>query len=174
MGARSAYGRHVPGPPAARVRRAAPDDDFAALAALAREHYGTGGWEERLREALTAGELVLVAEEPAGTVVGYARAGVRSPSPDDVHDDPSPWGWYVTGLVVAVAHRRRGVARRLVADVLALRPAGEPVWSVVDARNEASLALHAALGFTEVLRASRLAGVVVTGGEGVLLRHAPP
>ncbi|MFC5380142.1 GNAT family N-acetyltransferase [Aquipuribacter nitratireducens] len=161
------------GPAAARVRRAAPDD-VAALAALAREHHGTGGWEERLREALMAGELVLVAEEPPGTIVGYARAGVRAPSPDDLPDDPSPSGWYVTGLVVAVAHRRRGVARRLVADVLAMRPAGEPVWSVVNARDEMSLALHAALGFTEVLRASRMVGIAFTGGEGVLLRHDPP
>jgi ribosomal protein S18 acetylase RimI-like enzyme len=151
--------------------RPATRDDVAVCAGLLLDAYGgtPGRWGERLGAALAAGELFLVAVRD-DVVVGHARAGRRAP---DHPDDAAPAGWYVTGLVVDPVHRRGGVARRLLADVLAHRPAGEPVWSFVNARNEASLALHADVGFSEVLRARRLLGCAFEGGEGVLLRHAP-
>ncbi len=65
------------------------------------------------------------------------------------------------------------MARRLVRDRLAHAPAGEPVWSMCDAGNAASLALHASTGFVEVLRAPRLLGETFVSGEGVLLRLDP-
>jgi len=61
--------------------------------------------------------------------------------------------------------------------MLALELAGvdrlhEPTWSVVNARNGASLDLHARHGFVEVARAAAFAGITFTGGTGLLL-HRP-
>jgi ribosomal protein S18 acetylase RimI-like enzyme len=151
--------------------RPATGDDLDVCGRLLLEAYGgaSAAWHERLAAALAAGELFLVAVRD-DDVVGHARAGRRAP---DRADDAAPAGWYVTGLVVDPAHRRGGVARRLLADLLAHRPEGEPVWSFVNARNAASLALHRRAGFSEVLRAPRLLGQTFGGGEGVLLRADP-
>jgi hypothetical protein len=46
----------------------------------------------------------------------------------------------------------------------------DAAWYFANARNRASLDLHARLGFEEVTRAFDLAGVTFEGGEGVLCR----
>ncbi len=51
---------------------------------------------------------------------------------------------------------------------------GEPVLSVINARNPASIDLHTGLGFVEVARAATFAGIAFTGGEGVLLSVSDP
>lgn len=155
-------------------------EDVPALAALAAAHYGgdVDAWRERLAAPVSSGELVLVARagatgargdgdaRGAGAPLGYVRAGWRAPT----GDDPAPAGWWLTGLVVAAPARGQGVGSRLLATALAHRPAGEPVWSMANATNAASLALHDAAGFVEVLRAPVLLGEPFDGGEGVLLR----
>lgn len=146
---------------------------------LAQQGYPASAeaWRARFEDALGAGELVLVAVASAasgdstGTVVGYARAGRRLPPGPD---DPAPAGWYLAGAVVDERHRRRGAAHRMLSDLMAHAPAGEPVWSFVDSRNTASLALHAGLGFIEVLRAPVLLGEQFHGGDGVLFRREQP
>lgn len=153
--------------------RPATRADVGAVAALAHGHYGgeVDGWERSLAEQLAGGERVLLAEAD-GTVVGYAKAGHRVPSEPG---DPAPAGTWLTGAVVVQGHRRSGVARRLVGLLLAeLRSSGRPVWSMSDAGNAASLALHADVGFVEVLRAPRLLGEAFASGQGVLLRSDPP
>ncbi|WP_336920787.1 GNAT family N-acetyltransferase [Aquipuribacter sp. SD81] len=160
----------------------ATEADVPALAALAVEHYGgdVAAWRERLAAPVAAGELVLVARAAApggpgegdadgAAPVGYVRAGRRTPT----GDDPAPAGWWLTGLVVAASARGRGVGSRLVSTALAHRPAGEPVWSMANATNAASLALHEAAGFAEVLRAPVLLGEPFEGGEGVLFGLDP-
>ncbi|WP_380167237.1 GNAT family N-acetyltransferase [Jannaschia sp. R86511] len=160
-------------PPGPCSHRVATRHDVPALARLVHAHHGADpeGWAARLEQALAGGERVLVAEQD-DVVVAYARCGVRAPADPD---DPAPAGRWLTGAVVDPAHRRRGHARRLLGLLLAeLRGAGEPVWSMAAADNEASLALHADLGFVEVLRAPRLLGEgFVAGGQGVLLRADP-
>lgn len=165
-------------PPGASVHRPATPSDVPALARLAHAYYGgdLDGWQERLARAVTGGERVLLVETGRGTaertVVAYARSASRAPTEPD---DPAPAGTWLTGLVVDPEHRRRGHARRLLALLLAeALPGGDPVWSMTNARNEASLALHARLGFVEVLRAPRMNGEDFEGGEGVLLRVGRP
>lgn len=154
-----------------RYRRASVGDG-AAIARLTQGHYGgdLAAWEVRTAAALGRGEQVLVATDQ-DEVVAYAKAGRRLPTGPD---DPAPAGWYLTGVVVAEPYRRQGLARRLTRLLLnGLLESGQPVWSFADARNEASLALHADLGMTEVLRAPRLLGEELDGGEGVLFRADP-
>lgn len=78
---------------------------------------------------------------------------------------------YVDRVVVDAAHRGRGIARRLYADVFArARAAGVPRLACeydLDPPNPASARFHAAQGFVEVGRQ------VLTGGKAVSLQCAP-
>lgn len=78
---------------------------------------------------------------------------------------------YVDRVVVHAAHRGRGVARRLYADVFAhARAAGLPRVACefdLDPPNPASARFHAAQGFVEVGRQ------VLPGGKAVSLQCAP-
>lgn len=82
--------------------------------------------------------------------------------------------WLIAGLTVIPEARRQGIAAQLLNQVLrdaAERAPGEPVFSVINARNLASIDLHLKVGFVEVGRSPSYAGIEFTGGEGVLLRH---
>jgi RimJ/RimL family protein N-acetyltransferase len=82
-----------------------------------------------------------------------------------------PHGPYLLGLLVAEAHRGQGVGEALtrVRIDAALGRAGA-LWYFANSRNEASLRLHARLGFTEVQRPFEFPGVSFEGGVGVLCR----
>lgn len=82
--------------------------------------------------------------------------------------------WFIAGLTVILEVRRQGIAARLLNQVLrdaAARAPGESIFSVINARNRASIDLHRKLGFVEVGRSPSYSGIEFTGGEGVLLRH---
>lgn len=82
--------------------------------------------------------------------------------------------WLVAGLTVVPAHRRRGIAARLLQDVVDKvhrSTVGEPISSVINAQYLASIRLHEVLGSEEVGRAPTLARIEFSGGEGVLLRR---
>ncbi|MGO1591881.1 MAG: hypothetical protein ACTHW1_06830 [Ancrocorticia sp.] len=44
-----------------------------------------------------------------------------------------------------------------------------PLYSVINARNRASITLHEKLGFVEAARGHTFAGITFTGGVGVLM-----
>jgi len=101
-----------------------------------------------------------------GAVVGYGKCG-RYEAPAD-----APAGWYLLGVVVDPAARRRGAGRALTRhrmDWLDARGVGE-VFYFANAQNPATVALHRPFGFAEVARVTSCLGVTFTGGEGVLLR----
>ena len=91
-----------------------------------------------------------------------------------IHTGADP-EWLIAGLTVVPELRRQGSAARLLSDVLrdaAGRAPGEPIFSVINSRNLASIDLHLKLGFVEMGRSPGYAGIEFTGGEGVLLlRH---
>ena len=92
-----------------------------------------------------------VALDDLGVVTGFAEAALRH---DYVNGcDTSPVA-FLEGLFVIPAHRRRGVARALVAAVRDWGQAAGVTELASDANldNTASHALHAALGFTETER----------------------
>jgi predicted N-acetyltransferase YhbS len=93
------------------VREARPADAAALASLLAELGYSTGeeqarGRLERLRNEPAT--KVLVAEDDPGEVVGLV--GVRAENLLE-YDEPAA---RLIALVVAVSHRRRGVARALV------------------------------------------------------------
>lgn len=113
------------------------------------------------------GVRVLVAEV-GGAVVGWAMAG--------------PWvrpgaeaGTHVCALTVDPDARRRGAGSGLLAGLAAWTWSGSDVlWSIVNARNEASIDLHRRHGFDVVRRIGEYATVTFDGGSGVLLRARRP
>ena len=86
-------------------------------------------------------------------------------------DDSSPQVWMVAGLVVLPTVRRRHIGQKLLMETLdaAKGRGAERVLSIINARNRASITLHEKVGFIEVDRGPRFAGVSFEGGVGVLL-----
>ena len=153
--------------PAVTVRPARPDD-ARAVAEVAAARGGEGldvrsalpGW------AVDRARLVVVGEA-GGAVVGWAMvAPWRRPGAED--------GPHVSALTVHPAHRRRGVGDRLLGALTDWTwERAVVLWSVVNAGNAASLALHRRHGFATVRAIGSYAGMTFEGGRGVLLRAAP-
>ncbi|KUM35590.1 GNAT family N-acetyltransferase [Arthrobacter sp. EpRS71] len=121
--------------------------------------------------------FVLVAEIQANVttegrsgVVGWAKTHHWN-----CPDGPAPSGHYLGGVTVLPEFRRRGVATKLTeARLRWIWERADRSWYVVNARNQASLALHSKWGFREVARGPRFHTVKFDGGEGVLLSAARP
>jgi ribosomal protein S18 acetylase RimI-like enzyme len=150
--------------------------ELAEVAACARlAALWSGGdpddYVERLRREVESPDRLLVVAVAAQGVVGYGRAGPWVHPPDPA-PDIAPEGWYLGGIVIDPAFRRRGLGRALtVARLDWLAGRADAVWCFVNALNEPSLALHEALGFREVTRDFSFPGATFAGGAGgVLLR----
>ena len=169
------------------IRPASPDDAARVARLLALR--GTGvedalAQAPRMIEALPVLLLALMPveqEAEAGTEeVGDDRlAPVALSGAFVLPGDPGagrPERWTVSGLVVDPEARRHGIGRALlgaVLDAVAALDPGEPVVSVVDADNHASIGLHLAVGFTQTERVEEYAGITFAGGRGVVMVHEP-
>ena len=150
--------------PALEVRPARADDG-AAVAEVAATR-GAPGLDVRagLPTWVADPDRLVVVAEADGAVVGWAMV--------------APWtrpgaeaGPHVSALTVHPAHRRRGAGDRMLAALTQWTwDRADVLWSVVNARNEASLALHRRHGFVRVRAVGEYAGVTFDGGRGVLLR----
>jgi ribosomal protein S18 acetylase RimI-like enzyme len=153
--------------------------DLDAIARITFEREGGTYDQARQRAARwfadakadAAHNLLLIAR--AGrAVAGYARAGFVPGKKSDEYDVPD--GWYLGGIVVAKAFRRRGIGtlltRRRVEWLSGERGARE-VFYFVNSLNRASIDLHTPFGFVEVRRDFRFPGATFSGGgSGVLFR----
>ena len=87
--------------------------------------------------------VLLVADSDNG-LVGWSGAQKVQVQPGEESD------WLIAGLTVLPEQRRQGLATRLLRDVLqaigGVAP-DEPIFSVINARNPASIDLHESLGF---------------------------
>ena len=166
------------------IRPASPDDVTRVARLLALR--GTGA-EDALAQAprmIEALPVLLLALAPIGQKVGEEAdddrlAPVALSGAFVLPGDPGagrPERWTVSGLVVDPEARRHGIGRALlgaVLDAVAALDPGEPVVSVVDADNHASIGLHLAVGFTQTERVEEYAGVTFEGGQGVVMVHEP-
>jgi ribosomal protein S18 acetylase RimI-like enzyme len=141
--------------PAALLTRQATIADLDGLAVLASARSGATIEEERAgfgRElAATEGSedrLLLVAEiTPA--IVGLARARYFRPGAD-APVNTAPAGWYLAGLIVSAAHRRRGIGALLTQRrLLWIAARADEAFYFANARNRVSRHLHGRFGFTE-------------------------
>jgi ribosomal protein S18 acetylase RimI-like enzyme len=165
----------VRGEPLEGVRiREATVEDAGAIAALAVERDGLDPVETLAgvtRELAWiadegAGRKVVFVAEHEGGVIGYGRAAWREYSVVDGARGV-PDGWYLTGVIVAPAWRRRGVGRALVeARLTFIAERSDRAYYFASARNVVSIAMHEALGFRELARDVVAPGTTFTG-EGV-------
>jgi ribosomal protein S18 acetylase RimI-like enzyme len=103
-------------------------------------------------------------------VVGYARLRLHKAPRFD------PSGYYLGGLVVDPAWRRRGIGTRLTECRLEAAWAGGAriVYYFANSRNQASIAMHSGFGFAELRRPFEFPGVTFDGGVGVLFALPRP
>ena len=146
--------------------------ECAALAA-AREGDDMARWAEVFRRRAEADPVTTFVARVDGEIAGFGAVGWL----DDAEADGVrrvPPGWFLTGLVVAPAWRRRGIGAALTAHRLDwVRGRAEVVYYFANARNGATIDLHRRLGFEEVTREFAIPGVAFDGGVGVLFRARP-
>ncbi|MFN8548157.1 MAG: GNAT family N-acetyltransferase [Candidatus Eisenbacteria bacterium] len=114
-------------------------------------------------------------------VAGFAHAGreprafarvARFDPPPESPARVAPAGEYLTGVIVEASARRRGLARGLTTARLAwIDLRGAEAYYFCNARNRASIDLHAGFGFVELTRDFWFPEVAFVGGEGVLFRR---
>src|SRR5947209_20025307 len=82
---------------------------------------------------------------------------------------PVPRGWYLTGVIVGPAFRRRGIGAELTRRRLAwVAERADEAFYFASARNLSSIDLHAQFGFREVKPDFAFPGATFTGGRGVM------
>lgn len=160
--------------------RPAERDDIARLAPIAAEREGTSGQEAaaslaRFFDETAGGSALLLVAETAGSAIGFAKAAYFTPPPGSPANT-APEGWYLGGVVVSPAARRRGVGAALTAERLEWLAARDVprVYYFANARNETSIDLHAAFGFAEVTRNFTHPHARFEGGVGVLFARDLP
>jgi aminoglycoside 6'-N-acetyltransferase I len=122
-------------------------------------------WSIRVAEPGDAERLVLEA------VIGDEVVGRAKTHHFDTDSGAAPAGHYLGGVSVLPEFRRRGIGHALTSARLDwIRERAPEAWFFTNARNDASIALHATFGFVEVARASEFHGVTFDGGEGILFR----
>ena len=151
----------------AQVARGAAEDVDAVLAL----HVATGTpeqWRADLGDDVDLPDRELVVARVGAELVGCARLVHVAPGPEDT----APAGVYVTGLLVAPAWRRHGVAAALVEQACALaRPVSEVLWSFYDEDDLASADLHSCLGFRVVWRGDIGFPGLAAGSRHVLVQR---
>lgn len=121
----------------------------------------------------TSDSALLVAELEQ-KVVGVARVAYFEPG-EDAPRNAAPPGWYLLGVNVAPAFRRRGIGTALTLERLeiVLRYASV-AWFFTDASNRASIALHEALGFQPQSRDFWFPTVSFSNDQGILFSLCLP
>ena len=173
------FEEYVPGTegaplPDGLVVRAGAYRDVRPIATLMAERNGwdvdviTGRFERTIVMPDSA-NLVCVAELE-GEVLGYGQASLFAP-PSDAPKNAGPPGWYLNGLGIAPAWRRRGIGGALTEwRIATLAPNADALYYFAAESNAASVDLHAALGFRELTRDFWFPGLSFTHSDGVLYR----
>lgn len=163
------------GLPLPTIRPARPED-LDGLAVLSQErnggtldeHHAT--FAKELRENPGWVNRLLLVGVVDDRLAGFGRVVFFQSSPN-APENVAPTGWYLGGVIVTPAHRRRGIGYELTRQRLEwIRARAEEVFYVVNALNRASAALHERFGFEELTRDFFIPGASFIGGVGILYR----
>ena len=170
-----APGESRPPWPADAVIRPAGPDDATALGTISARREGREpaesieGFATLLASTTTERDLVLCAELD-GRVVGFGKAH-RFLHPADAPANAAPEGWYLSGVVVDPAERRRGLGHALTDVRLRWIAARAPcAYYFASALNRVTIDLHARFGFVELTRDFWFPKAEFRGGIGILFR----
>jgi ribosomal protein S18 acetylase RimI-like enzyme len=158
------------GPPEGLALRPATRGDLDALAALraARDEMPVDAARAIFERQLARADACVLVAAAGGAVVGYGVVARFEPPPD-APGNCAPAGWYLAGVVVAEAARRRGIGAALTEARLAWIAARAPrAYYFASARNRATIDLHARCGFRELTRDFWYPATSFTGGVGIL------
>lgn len=147
--------------------RPATVEDLAACARLIASYEGgdPADWQQRFGDHLNDPEGWLSAAVEGRQIIGYGRVQHQVGNPMQA-DPPLPDGYYLSGIVVAEAHRNRGVGSALCeARIAWVASRADDVWFFTNRKNAASRALHQSVGFREV---QEFGSRRLDGGCGVL------
>jgi ribosomal protein S18 acetylase RimI-like enzyme len=159
------------GPGSLKIRPAVAADctDVAAIT-HERDAVPVATALERCTQDLEKPDHLLLVADVDAEIAGFARAA-RWKRPPDATPDVAPDGWYLFGVVIRDRWRRRGIGLELTRRRIAwIADRADEAWYFANARNRASIDLHARLGFVEVTRDFAFPGASFEGGVGVLCR----
>jgi ribosomal-protein-alanine acetyltransferase len=144
------------------VIRLATEADIEAIADLEADNLGADAWSEGLVAEGVRGNLPTVlylVAEADGAVVGHAVASIVA----DIAE--------LQRIAVSPAHRRGGLATRLLDEVVARARSGGADRVLLEVRedNRSALSFYAARGFVEVDRRRRY---YRDGATAIVLRRA--
>lgn len=152
------------------IIRAATQADLSGILDVERAAGRDGDASVWLSAALEDPQRTVRVAVDAGQVVAWAKTHHY---PDA--EGPAPAGHYLGGVTVHPDRRRCGLATALTtARCVWVAERADAVHCIISATNEASLALHLGLDFTEIARAERLHGTVFDAGVGVVLSRTLP
>ena len=142
--------------------REATSVDLDRIAEISISARGSAGPDQR--GAVDDPARLVVVAEVDSSLVGWAKTHHYA-----LADADAPSGHYLGGVSVLPTFRRRGIAAELTRVRLDwIRGRAADAWFFTNARNSASIELHARFGFALVARAAEFHGVKFDGGEGVL------
>jgi ribosomal protein S18 acetylase RimI-like enzyme len=115
------------------------------------------------------GEHLFLVARIGAEVVGFGRAEFVPPKPAPYEHVPA--GWYLVGVIVDAAHRRRGIGAELTRARLAwIAERAREAYYFANSTNLATIDLHARFGFREIARDFTFPRATFSGGVGVLFR----
>ncbi|MCZ6573022.1 MAG: GNAT family N-acetyltransferase [Planctomycetota bacterium] len=150
--------------------------DVPRLAQLSRQRHGgqehdhLRSWRIALQEAQDEERALILVAVILGEQVAFGSARCIDP-----RDEPAyravPAGWYLTGVIVDPAHRRRGIGHALTqARLHWVEGRAACAYYFASAQNRATIDLHKKLGFVELTRDFSFPRITFTGGVGILFR----
>jgi ribosomal protein S18 acetylase RimI-like enzyme len=158
------------------IIRIAAEADLPAVAAIAAEREESSISAETLslekfwQRSQESGRASVHVATLNGEIIGYGKCSFFVP-PEAAPPHAAPEGWYLGGLVVAPALRRRTVGLQLTQVRLQwIAERARAAYYFANARNQVSIELHQRLGFIEVTRKFFYPGTSFVGGEGILFK----
>ncbi len=113
-------------------------------------------------------KLLLFVAEIGNNIVGFGRARYFTPPPDPPVNI-APEGWYLMGVIVRKAFRRKGIAKALTLRRLKwLSERASKAYYFTIVGNQASIDLHKPFGFVEITRDFIYPGIATESGRGIL------
>lgn len=152
--------------------------DISGCVAVLRDHdpsQEAQEWTARLGRDVADADKHPVVAVVGNLVVGYART---LPFHHDAASPPdaAPDGYYLLGLVVALAHRRRGVGRLLTKERLRwlVERGTASAYYYTGPDNVASRELHEQMGFRRLTRTFWFPALPPDHCEVLYFLHLPP
>jgi ribosomal protein S18 acetylase RimI-like enzyme len=157
--------------------RLALDQDILRIAEITEEHDSKGidlyikAFQDQINQNKEENSYALIfVTLLEGKVVGHGKL-FKYCCEEMAVDFKSPEGWYLNGIIVDPAFRRKGVAKELLKNrenFISQYNEKNNLYSIVSAENKPSIKYHESLGFKEHSRAPGFLKIKLNCGEGIL------